>query len=296
MMGGEKVNREKAMERLITMRSDAKMSRNRLAQLSGVSESTIYKLEKDLERWDDISDRTVLLLSEVFGVSPQYFLGEGEGEKMSVNFNTTKEAQRGNKRVKGEETLEETKQVKIVNMISPQPTEIDVLKPVTARADLPRPEHVNETWKEQTACFLEGQRRAYFQFINLPNGTMDDLNRFMLEQAQVFVKMHDLPMGTGKSYIDGENSSNAILDEDTKVYLVNEGFFGTKVDFNDPEKLSDIVEEDSEIKTVTPMFIAGDDGTQYDLITIDGDEYVIKCPHDQSRKSKDQHQFTRKDS
>lgn len=287
------MDREKAMERLKKMRSEAKLSRNQLAMLSGVSESTIYKLEKDTNRWGDISDRTVSLLSGVFRVSPQYFLGEGEDKKMSVDLNQNTATQRGKQQGTGVKNLEES-QVKIVNMISPQPLEIDVLKPVTARADLPRPEHVNETWKEQTACFLEGQRRAYFQFINLPNGTLDDLNQFMQEQAKAFADMHNLSQGTGKSYSVGEDSSNGVLSDDAQFYLLEDGIFGSKVDFRNPEILSDIVVEDSEIKTVKPMFTTDDDGTFYDLVSIDGDEYVVKCPHDQSMKSKHQHQFKRK--
>lgn len=209
-------------DRLRNLREAEGLSREKLSAASGLSLSVLRDLEVKEGQWNKVRDSTLIKLGKVLGVSIEYLKGEG------VNSLGVQIEEMVMPAVKDQKKIAD----KILSMMANQ--SIDVSKPLTDHGDMPRPVHLKEDWDEESLCFLEGQRKAFISFLNLPSGEFGDLQDIMIQNASDFAFMHGIEVWDDKIlnekndvilYPSKEKSwtSGYDIDLDSPIYLSSLG-------------------------------------------------------------------------
>lgn len=295
----------KAAKRLSQLRAQYRYSRRDLSNLSDVSESLLYRLETNPQQWQKATEKTILKISTALNVTPAYLTGSDEGEEDMNNQSDVSVLPSAVSTFQKTLSPDAKAILMAITRYGGQDSQMndavdlqfDVTKPVTDRADLPRPEHQDESWQEQTLCFLEGQRRAFLSFLNYRDPSFDDLTDAMNREAAKFADMHGFPV-TDDDLDDApdvdpdvfprtKSVRPQVLDEST-TFFKKGGLFDT-----DPIVEADVTISDFSPRArvkVNPLDVDMDD-QMFDKVEIDGQKLWVECEHGSKSHAAKDHPF-----
>jgi transcriptional regulator with XRE-family HTH domain len=291
-----KVPQNKA-DLLKALRESKRFTKSELARQSGLSLSTINRLEKEPEEWNGVNHRTVEKIGSVLGVGKDYFLLDSD--------EPTEDSSSANSRTKATKVSPE-----LVSFFSqmgfvPSSTSNTALKltqPIKVDDSAPRRAHLQEPWDEQGKCLLERVRKVYLSWSDGDQQDRGSLQNMLYDEVDTWADQHGVERDDSQDIAihgddpdaddpsNGDPSSAAIITPDTVLYeeyndltkwggvrMQKEGFAGK------------LINPGSEIKTAKAYVEI--DGDFYDRIQAGRKSFYVPCTHGNQSNDVSQHEW-----
>lgn len=267
------------MGQLERLRQERNMTQEELADTSGVSRSTIARLESDPGEWNRVRRSTLRKIAAALGTdSDTLAASDPDSDPDSTPDPTPALPDRGAPRTEATARAGRT---------------INPVLPITDRAGLPRPAHLDEDWMQQFLCYLEAMRDAYQSFVDqvaatdaMTDADLDRLNTLTADALATWSRRHLRRMPTA-----GTAGQDISANDPTTTTPSTEGqVIGT----DDALTLGLRTARSAPIGPVTTTAARLNEirGSRHDRIQDSaGTEFLVECRHDTESEDPNDHPF-----
>lgn len=280
-------------ELLKALRESKRFTKSEFARKSGLSLSTVNRLEKDPDEWKGVNHRTVEKIGSVLGVGTDYFSTDPD--------EPSEDPSSANSRAKATKVSPEL--VSFFSQMGFVPnsnsnTALKLTQPIKGDDSAPRRAHLQEPWDEQGKCLLERVRKVYLSWSDGDQQDRKSLQDMLYDEVDTWADQHGVEQNDAQDITihgddpeaddPGDPSSAAIITPDTVLYeeynnLTKWGGVGMR-----KEGLAGkLINPGSEIKTAKAYVEI--DGDFYDLIQTGRKSFYVPCTHGNQSNDVSQH-------